>query len=268
MLRARVIPALLLHDGALVKTRRFARPRYVGDPANTIRIFNELEVDELMLIDILATRRGTGPDLETLRTVADECFMPLGYGGGIRTFEHARAVFEIGVEKVMLNSAALADPELITRIATHYGSQAVVVGIDFKRGFGGARRVYRHADRRSTGAQVLDWAREAEDRGAGEILLTDVDREGSWQGYDVEFYRSVATAASIPVIAHGGARSIQDIADVTARGGCGAAAVGSMVVFQKKDMGVLVNFPDQRLLAKALIDSRKSDAGGGRAPAA
>jgi cyclase len=251
MLRSRVIPALLLHDGALVKTRRFARPRYVGDPANTIRIFNELEVDELMLIDILATRRRTGPDLETLRTVADECFMPLGYGGGVTTFDQARAVFEIGVEKVMLNAAALDDPELITRIATHYGSQAVVVGIDFRRA-GGRERVYRHVDRKVLKTPVLDWALEAQARGAGEILLTDVEREGTWSGYDAGFMGMIAAGLTIPVIAHGGARSIDDIAEVTVGRGCGAAAIGSMVVFQKKDMGVLVNFPDAAKLRHAL----------------
>lgn len=255
MLRARVIPALLLHDGALVKTRRFRKPRYVGDPANTIRIFNELEVDELMLIDILATRRRTGPDLETLKTVADECFMPLGYGGGVQSFDQAKAVFEIGVEKVMINSAALADPELISRIATHYGSQAVVVGIDFARSWSSAKRVYCHTKRRLLHKEVLDWAREVEARGGGEILLTDVDHEGSWSGYDIEFFQEIANQVSIPVIAHGGARNVADIAMVTSGGGCGAAAVGSMVVFQKKGMGVLVNFPDQSLLRAALTST-------------
>lgn len=252
MLRARVIPALLLHDGALVKTCRFGKLRYVGDPANTIRIFNELEVDELMLIDILASRRRRAPDLELLRTVTDECFMPLAYGGGVRTFEQAKSIFEAGVEKVMINDAALVDPELITRIADHFGTQAVMVGIDARTGLTGGRRLYSHVRKRAWGRGVIEWAQEAEARGAGEILLTDVDREGTWSGFDLPFFKSVAEAVSIPVIAHGGARNVGDIGDVTRAGGCSAAAVGSMVVFQKQDMGVLVNFPERSVLNAAL----------------
>jgi cyclase len=252
MLRARVIPALLLHDGALVKTRRFGKRRYIGDPANTIRIFNELEVEELMLIDILASRMGRDPDLELLRTVTDECFMPLAYGGGVRTFDQAKAIFEIGVEKVMVNHAALRDPELITRIAEHFGSQAVVVGIDARTPMFGRKSLFSHVARRSESRSIIEWAQEAEARGAGELLVTDVDREGSWTGFDIPFFRSVADAVSIPVIAHGGAASVDDLGEVTRVGGCSAVAVGSLVVFQKKDMGVLVNFPDRPTLNAVL----------------
>lgn len=254
MLRTRVIPALLLRNESLVKTRRFGKFTYVGDPANTVRIFNELEVDELLFLDITATREGRRPNLSVLRDIADECFMPLGYGGGIRSLEDAKQVFEIGIEKIALNAAARANPELISRIADTYGSQAVIVALDVKTAWFGGTGVFSHEDRRVTRLDPVAWAREAEARGAGEILLTSVDREGTWSGFDLELVREVSDAVSIPVIAHGGAATTSDIRAAIREGGASAVAVGSMVVFQKKDMGVLVNFPDAAALRKSLGD--------------
>lgn len=258
MLRTRVIPVLLLRNESLVKTRRFGRFTYVGDPANTVRIFNELEVDELLFLDITATREGRKPNLAVLRDVADECFMPLGYGGGIQSLEDARQVFETGIEKVALNAAARADPSLISRIADTYGSQAVMVSIDVKASLFGRSGVFDHVRRRGTGGDPLAWAREAESRGAGEILLTSVDREGTWSGFDLELVRAVSDAVSIPVIAHGGAATTSDIGAAIRQGGASAAAVGSMVVFQKKDMGVLVNFPVVAELRESLGQQQSS----------
>ena len=252
MLKARVIPILLLRNESLVKTRRFGRFQYIGDPANTVRIFNELEVDELMFLDITATREGRGPNVTVLREVADECFMPLGYGGGVRSLDEAKAVFDTGFEKVSINAAALADPALITRIADRYGSQAVVVSIDVRANLWGGSRVYEHQRRRTGAWAPVDWAKEAESCGAGEILLTDVNREGAWTGFNLPLVREVADAVSIPVIAHGGARDLTDIGTVVSEGHASAVAVGSMVVFQKKDMGVLVNFPAPADIARVL----------------
>lgn len=252
MLRARVIPALLLRNESLVKTVRFGRYTYVGDPANTVRIFNELEVDELLFLDITATREGRSPNLEVLADIADECFMPLGYGGGIRSLAAARAIFDTGFEKVCLNSAALDDPALVTRIATPYGSQAVIASIDVKRDFRGRPRVRHPGRRRNTDRDPVDWAIEIEARGAGEILLTSVDREGTWSGFDVELTRAVADAVRIPVIAHGGGGTVGHIEDAVRHGGASAVALGSMVVFQKQGMGVLVNMPDRTALARAI----------------
>lgn len=252
MLSARVIPVLLLRNESLVKTRRFGRFQYIGDPANTVRIFNELEVDELMFLDITATREGRGPNLTVLREVADECFMPLGYGGGVRSLEDAKAIFDTGIEKVALNAAVLADPALITRIADRYGSQAVVVSIDVRSNLWGECRVYEHQRRRTSTRAPDDWAKEVESRGAGEILLTDVSREGTWTGFNLPLVRQIADAVSIPVIAHGGARDLSDVGAVVSEGHASAVAVGSMVVFQKKDMGVLVNFPAPADLARVL----------------
>lgn len=252
MLRSRVIPALLLRNESLVKTRQFGKFTYVGDPANTVRIFNELEVDELLFFDITATREGRRPNLSVLRDIADECFMPLGYGGGIQSLDDAKQVFEIGIEKVALNAAAISNPALISQIADTYGSQAVIVSIDVKASLFGQSRVFDHVRKRGTGGDPVSWAKEAEARGAGEILLTSVDREGTWRGFDLGLVRAVSDAVSVPVIAHGGAATTDDIRSAIRDGGASAVAVGSMVVFQKKDMGVLVNFPAAADLERAL----------------
>ena len=243
MLRTRVIPALLLRNESLVKTVRFGKFTYVGDPCNTVRIFNELEVDELLFLDITATREGRSPNLKVLADIAKECFMPLGYGGGIRSLDHAKAVFEIGFEKVAINSCAVENTSLISEIARQYGSQAVIVSIDVKTGFWGKPTVRTLAGRLNTGLDPVEWAKKVERIGAGEILLTSMDREGTWSGFDLDLVKKVTSAVSIPVIAHGGAGCLEDIGKVVQEGGASAVAIGSMVVFQKQNMGILVNFP-------------------------
>lgn len=242
-LRTRIIPALLLRNESLVKTVRFGKFIYVGDPCNTVRIFNELEVDELLFLDITATREGRGPNLKVLADIANECFMPLGYGGGVQTFESAKAIFETGFEKVTINSFATEKPRFITELAEHFGSQAVIASIDVKKDLWGRYKVQTHAGKKSTGRSPVEWAQELEVLGAGEILLTSIDREGTWQGFDVELVKSVTEAVSIPVIAHGGAGNTEHIRNIINQGGASAVALGSMVVFQKKGMGILVNFP-------------------------
>lgn len=252
MLRTRVIPVLLLRGESLVKTVHFGRFTYVGDPCNTVRIFNELEVDELCVLDITATREQRGPNLALLGDMANECFMPLSYGGGIRSFEQAEAVFKIGIEKVILNTGAVEKPEVVTQVARHFGSQAVIVSIDVKRDLLGHAKVRTHGGTRGSGLDVVQWAREAERLGAGEILLTSIEREGSWEGFDTELVRSVAQAVTVPVIAHGGCGSLQHVRSVVHEACASAVALGSMVVFQKRGMGVLVNFPSPQELADAL----------------
>ena len=252
MLRTRVIPALLLRHESLVKTVGFRKFTYVGDPCNTVRIFNELEVDELLFLDITASTDGRGPNLKLLVNIANECFMPLGYGGGIRSLADAKAVFDTGFEKVAVNSCAMDNPALLTDIASQYGSQAVIASIDVKNGLLGRPTVRTKAGRHNTGRDPLKWAQEVEQRGAGEILLTSIDREGTWAGFDLDLVKRVADAVSIPVIAHGGAGNIDDIGKVVKQANASAVALGSLVVFQKKDMGVLVNFPDQQQLENVL----------------
>ena len=252
MLRTRIIPALLLHDESLVKTVRFGKFSYVGDPCNTVRIFNELEVDELIFLDISATREGRGPNLNVLADIADECFMPLGYGGGIRSVDQATQVFDIGFEKVAINSSAVENPRLLTEISDQNGSQAVIASIDVKSDFFGKWTVRTINGKRNTRRDPVEWAKETEDRGAGEILLTSIEKEGTWSGYDLKLIKQVTDAVSIPAIAHGGAGNLDDVVAVVKQSNASAAALGNMVVFQKKGMGVLVNFPDPKELEEAL----------------
>lgn len=252
MLRVRIIPALLLDDASLVKTMRFRRPRYIGDPCNTVRIFNELEVDELAFLDITASRLRRPPNFALLEDIAGECFMPLSYGGGLTNFGDAARIFATGFEKVVLNSCAHERPELVTEIANVYGTQAVVASIDVRRGRFGSERVMTHGGRRARRPGPVEWATEMERRGAGEILLTSIDREGSWAGMDLDLIRRVSDAVSLPVIAQGGAGSVADMAAAVHDGGASSVAVGAMVVFQKKGFGVLVNFPERAALEAAL----------------
>lgn len=245
MLRPRVIPVLLLRDESLVKTKSFADFTYIGDPCNTVRIFNELEVDELGFLDITATRSGRGPNLRLLADIANECFMPIAYGGGIRSLDDARAVLRVGFEKVIVNSYAAERPGLIRELAEHFGSQAVIASIDVKRDFRGRPTVWTRSGTHNTRRDPAAWAREIEAQGAGEILLTSIDREGTWRGFDLDLVKEVAAAVHVPLIAHGGAGTVEDIGDVITKAGASAAAVGSMVVFQKRGMGVLVNFPSE-----------------------
>jgi len=245
MLRTRIIPALLLRNESLVKTVRFGKFTYVGDPCNTVRIFNELEVDELLFLDITASRENRSPNLKVLADIANECFMPLSYGGGIRSLDQAKAVFDIGFEKVAINTQAVKNPALIGDIARHYGSQAVIASIDVKKGLFGGQAVRTTGGKSNTRRAPVDWAKEVEEMGAGEILLTSIDREGTWEGFDLELVKCVTDAVSVPVIAHGGAGTLEHIGEVVKQANASAVALGSMVVFQKKGMGVLVNFPGQ-----------------------
>jgi imidazole glycerol-phosphate synthase subunit HisF len=252
MLRTRVIPALLLRHESLVKTVRFGKFTYVGDPCNTVRIFNELEVDELLFLDITATREARAPNIRLLADIANECFMPLGYGGGIRSLDQAKAIFDAGFEKVVINTYATERPEFITELSSHYGSQAVIGSIDVSRGLLGRKRVVARSGRKRVGVEPVEWARQLESLGVGEILLTSVDREGSWSGFDMETVKEVSAAVQVPVIAHGGAGSIAHVGAVVSVAGASAVALGSMVVFQKRGMGVLISFPDKERLEEVL----------------
>lgn len=244
MLRTRIIPTLLLKEDALVKTVKFSTSSYIGDPINTVRIFNELEVDELCFLDITATNEKRLPNFKVLAEIANECFMPLAYGGGLNNFETVHKIFGIGFEKVVVNTAAHTNPGLITQIATHYGNQAVMGSIDVKRNFFGKYEVYSHSGKSNTKKNPEEWAKELERSGAGEILLTSMDREGTWSGFDIELVKRITQVVSIPVIAHGGAGTIAHINEVIKDAHASAVALGSMVVYQQKGMGVLVNFPD------------------------
>ena len=251
-LRARVIPCLLLDRASLVKTVKFKTPGYIGDPANTVRIFNELEVDELCLLDISATNQHREPNWDLLTEVASEAFMPLSYGGGVKDVEMVGRLLRIGFEKVILNTAANTNPDLVRRAADAFGSQAIIVSIDVRRKFLGRYEVMVASGTKATSRDPVEAAIAAERAGAGEILLTAIDREGTWTGFDVELTRSVTQRVRVPVIANGGAGSLAHIGEAIDRGGASAVALGSMVVYQGQDLGVLVNFPDAPDLARVL----------------
>lgn len=241
-----------MKDGALVKTVKFKDPVYIGDPINTVRIFNELEVDELIFLDILSSKNQARPNFKVLTGIAEECFMPLCYGGGLRDLEDLFAVFNIGFEKVAINTYAAENPLFISRAAERFGSQSIIVSIDVKKNIGGKYEVMTLGATRNIKADPVEYALQVEKAGAGEILLTSIDREGTWSGFDLKLVKSVANAVHIPVIAHGGAGTVQHICEAAKQAGASAVALGSMVVFQNKGMGVLVNFPDESQLKKVL----------------
>ena len=252
MLQTRIIPCLLLKDDSLVKTVNFKKPAYIGDPANTARIFNELEVDELTLLDISATNNKKKPNFKILAELAKECFMPLAYGGGINDFEDAKKIFQIGIEKVIINSIAFSKPAFITELAEHFGNQAIVASIDVKKNMFGKYQVFSNSGTKKQKVDPVDWAQELEQLGAGEILLTAIHQEGTWNGFDINIIEKISNAVNIPVIANGGASSIEDIEKAVKQGNASAVSLGSMVVYQNKGMGVLVNFPDTEKLNKIL----------------
>ena len=245
MLQTRIIPCLLLRNESLVKTVRFGKFGYIGDPLNTCRIFNELEVDELTFLDIMASRERRPPSFGILQEIANECFMPLSYGGGIRDVATAERILQIGFEKVVLNTYPFENPGIIAELARAFGSQSVILAIDVRKNLWGKYQVFSVSGRVNQKRHPVAWAQEVEERGAGEILLTSIDREGTWQGFDVELTAQVAQAVTIPVIAHGGAGTIDHIGAVVKKGHASAVALGSMVVYQAKNLGVLVNFPDK-----------------------
>ncbi len=252
MLQTRVIPCLLLKGESLVKTVNFKNPSYIGDPVNTARIFNELEVDELALLDISATNNKKAPDFKILAELANECFMPLAYGGGINNFEDAKRILKIGIEKIILNSVTYSNPILITQLAEHFGNQAIVASIDIKKNIFGKYYLYSNSGSKKQKIDPVAWAQELEQLGAGEILLTAIHKEGTWMGFDINIIEKISNAVSIPVIANGGASSIEDIGKAVKQGCASAVCLGSMVVYQNKGMGVLVNFPDNVKLNKVL----------------
>lgn len=252
MLRTRVIPCLQLIDDNLVKTVKFDNHGYIGDPINTVRIFNELEVDELCFLDIRASVQGREPNIEILQQIANECFMPLSYGGGVKDLETAQKILSIGFEKIVLNTAAYRIPTLVSQISEHFGAQAVIGSIDVKKNMWGKYQVYINDGKEKIKKDAVEWAKELEQLGVGELLITSMDKDGSWSGYDQDIIAKVNDVVNIPVIANGGAGSVADIESVVKKCGVSAVALGSMVVYQKKGMGVLVNFPDKKQLEQAL----------------
>jgi cyclase len=242
MVRIRIIPLLLLKNQGLVKTLKFKNPTYIGDPINAVRIFNDKEVDELVFLDITATVEQRPPPFDLIAKIASECFMPFCYGGGIYTLDHVTQLFSLGVEKVALNTIAARNAKFVREVAAIAGSQSVVVSIDVKKNLFGQYRVVTESGTRSTGRDPVEFAKEIEQAGAGEILLNSINRDGTMTGYDVELIRRVSGAVTIPIVAAGGARGVPDFAEAI-QAGASAAAAGSVFVFTGKHRAVLISYP-------------------------
>jgi len=248
MLAKRIIPCLDVKDGRVVKGINFVNLRDAGDPVDQARVYDAEGADELVFLDITATHEARQTVRDMARAVADQVFIPFTVGGGIRTVDDMRAILRAGADKVAINSAAVRDPNLITAGATEFGSQAIVVAIDARATVPGRWQVYVRGGRTPTDRDAVAWAKEAELRGAGEILLTSMDRDGTGDGYDLALTRAIAKAVNIPVIACGGAGKIEDLVKAVKQGEASAVALGSRVVYQGRGMGVLINFfPRQEL---------------------
>lgn len=242
MLKHRVIPCLLLENNGLVKTQKFSNPKYVGDPINAIRIFNEKEVDELIVLDIQASKLGKEPNYQLIEEFAGECFMPLCYGGGIRSIEQAQHLFALGVEKISLQTSILNDFHLVRQITNRFGNQSVVVSIDIKKNFLGHYKLYSAAQGKIIEQDWLDFLQQATLAGAGEILLNSVDRDGSMGGMDLRMIQTAASVCKTPLIALGGVGRLADIRSAV-KAGASAVAAGSFFVFHGPHRAVLITYP-------------------------
>jgi len=233
----------LVHNGGLVKTVQFKDPKYVGDPINAVKIFNEKEVDEIIVVDIDASVKNREPDYGMIRNLAAECRMPLCYGGGVKSAEQVERIISLGVEKVSLSSAVLTDPELVARAADVVGNQSVVVVLDVRRNGNGSYGAWTHNAGRKSGRSAVELAREMEGLGAGEIVINSIDHDGVMNGYDLDAVRQVRKAISVPMTVLGGAGSLEDMKGLIREFGIIGAAAGSLFVFKGKYRAVLINYP-------------------------
>ncbi|MCI0751767.1 MAG: AglZ/HisF2 family acetamidino modification protein [Flammeovirgaceae bacterium] len=251
MKRVRVIPTLLLDNRKLVKTTQFKSPDYVGDPINALRIFNDKEVDEICVLDISATRNRKPPDLDYIKLFTSECFMPLSYGGGVTTLKQASDIFRAGVEKIVFGTSAHRTKGLIAEVTKTFGSQSVVISVDVKKDWLGRARVFIVNGKVSTGFTPVQFAREMENLGAGELIIQSIERDGMLTGYDLDLVREVTSQVKIPVIIAGGASSLEDFLKAV-QAGASAVAAGALFVYKGSRKGILINYPDQQVLIENL----------------
>lgn len=244
----RIIPCLLYDGSGLVKTVKFKNPSYVGDPINAIKIFNDKEVDELILIDINATKQKRRPNFNKIADMASEAFMPFAYGGGVKTFDDFATLYKIGVEKVIINSLIQENPEVIKKVINYYGAQAVIACVDYKKSMFGSKEPYSYIKHKIK-YNLSDYVKYVtEEIGVGEVMLYSVDKDGTWDGYDFEITESILNEINVPVIACGGCGSVDHLKKVLYSVNANAAALGSMAVYSKKGMGVLINFPKRQMV--------------------
>jgi len=249
MLRSRIIPCLLVHNKGLVKTINFKDPKYVGDPINAVKIFNEKEVDELIVLDIDATVEKRKPNFQMIKNLATECRMPLCYGGGVSSPEDAKKIIKLGAEKVAISAAAIENPELIKTIGKEVGLQSVVIVIDIKKkGLFGKYEVFTHNGKKSTGLNPVEFAKKMESIGVGEIVINSIDQEGTMKGYDFKLFENIRNQVSVPLTIMGGAGSSEHIKEAIDKFGVIGAAAGSLFVFKGKYRAVLIQYLDKSLL--------------------
>jgi len=243
MLQKRVIPCLLLHKGGLYKTEKFKKPTYIGDPINAIKIFNEKEVDELIIIDIDATVNNCEPNYKFIEDIASECFMPVCYGGGVKTIKQMKEIYALGIEKISLSSAVIENPNILKEAQAIFGRQSVIVTIDIKKDLFGKKRVFINNGKKNTKKDPIDFAKEVVVLGAGEIVINSIDNDGVMKGYDIELLKEIKENIDIPLIALGGAGNLNDIKEVFQSSKVDAVACGSMFVYHGALKGVLINYP-------------------------
>jgi len=246
-IRNRVIPVLLLQDNALVKTVRFKDPKYIGDPMNAVKIFNEKEVDELVFLDISATKANREPDYELIKNLATECFMPLCYGGGIKTLEQIKKIMQLGVEKIAINSAVAENIGFLKQASDEFGSSTIVVSVDVVKDFWGKYRVVSKSGSHKTNWKLEEYMKALEENGAGELLLNSLDNDGAQQGYDLKLIELVTKLVSVPVIACGGAGTMEHL-EQALTSGSSAVAAGSLFVFKGKHRAVLISYPNPEII--------------------
>ena len=250
MLRTRVIPVLLLKGKGLVKGQQFKNHKYVGDPLNVVKIFNEKEVDELVFLDISATDENRGPDFDLIVDIASEAFMPFAYGGGVKTIGQVERLFSIGVEKVVINTAAFLDVKFVKESVKVAGSQSIVVSMDVKKSLLGSYEVYVNNGKINTKLDPVTYAKQMQDLGVGELIVNSIDREGTGKGYDIKLLEIVFNAVGIPVIGLGGARCLQDLADAKNQTNVSGLAAGDLFIFYGKHKAVLITYPKYSELEK------------------
>ena len=253
MFRPRVIPVLLLKDLGLVKTFQFGKPKYIGDPINTVKIFNNFKADEIIFLDISATKNNSLISTKFIRDVGEQAFMPFAVGGGIRTLKQAENCIKNGAEKIVINSHSLINHKLIVDCVNSLGQQSVVVSIDVRKSIFGSYKVYRNGGRKKTSYSAKKWALIVEDLGAGEIMINDIRNDGVMKGYDLDLINDITESVSVPVIACGGAGTLNDI-KLAIDSGAHAVAAGSLFVFQGPRKGVLVNYPSKSQLESIFDD--------------
>jgi len=242
MYRPRLIPILLLKNHGLVKSIRFNKYKYIGDPINAVKIFNDLKADELVFLDIMASSEKRDISIDLVKQISEEAFMPFSVGGGIKEAKQAEKIIENGAEKVILNSHALSNPNLISEISKQYGTQSVAVSIDVKKNLIGSYSIYSLSGTVKNKVKLIDWIKKVSDLGAGEIIINSINNDGLMNGYDLNLIKSVSESVQIPVVACGGAGSLADIKDAISNG-AHAAAAGSLFVFHGPRKAVLINYP-------------------------